>query len=146
MQYVSFSNFLLSPLVFHTHPYSSSFISFLLMTPCEYVRFSLCINLGVEMLECNVKPSSALVHIANLLSDMVVPNIFISNMQEFLFFFILEMVFHTFVFTYLMSIKFSLSDEYKVFPSFHMFFGHSSLQLMFIFFTHFFPLGYCVFL
>ena len=91
------------------------------------------------MLECNVKPPSALVHIANLLSDMVVPNIFLSNMQEFLFFSILENVVLSYFCLY-------LSDEYKVFPSFHMFFGHSSLQLMFIFFTHFFPLGYCVFL
>ena len=83
------------------------------------------------MLECNVKPSSALVHIANLLSDMVVPNIFISNIQEFLFFSILGNVVLSYLCLY-------LSDEYKVFPSFHMFFGHSSLQLMFIFFTHFF--------
>ena len=91
------------------------------------------------MLECNVKPPSALVHIANLLSDMVGPNIFISNIQEFLFFSILENVVLSYFCLY-------LSDEYKVFPSFHMFFGHSSLQLMFIFFTHFFPLGYCAFL
>lgn len=62
------------------------------MIPCAYVRENfMCINSEVGMLERNVNLSSALVDIANLLSEEVVSdNIFINSMQEFLFLYILQ--------------------------------------------------------
>lgn len=100
-----------------------------------YVRkYFLCINLGVEMLEYNVSSSSALVDIANLLSEAVVSkNIYINNMQGFLILYILANVVlpYGWGFTFLLSVK--------CWTSFHMFFSNfSSLHLLFISFTYFY--------
>lgn len=106
-------------------PYCSLFFSFLSIIPSTYIReFLLCINL-VETLGCNVNSSWALVEMANLPSEVVVlNNIFISDIREFLILLILANVWlsHFWGFTFLKSVK--------NWASFSVFFGHlSSLQL-----------------
>ena len=80
MRYISFSSLLFfSTYLLQSDLYQSNyslFISFLFIIHGAYVReFFLCMNL-VEMLKCNMNSSSALVEIANLLSEVVVLNTF----------------------------------------------------------------------